>query len=218
MPKRNQKKRLLEAANKGLAKALREEREALVAIAIAFVREANEPRAMRRRLEAMARSAEQDPKLPERTRAMMRTGVRLVSRALEVEARRPQGLFDPNVGHVRPDRVRSLAGARTDQLGIGGGDGSIVDVEESAQQRQAYSSGAKRAILDCYRTAGGSLSDEELVHAYFERAIARDVPLLTKGRIKAYRIELTRVGLLATDGPGKHNLIERVAQEGRKSA
>jgi hypothetical protein len=107
-PAKKVEKRLLEQEVKNLERALKEERTGLVAVARIVIEECPDSRRLLRRLEAMARKAEEQ-RAPARTRDAIRHGHAQLARALEQVQGRAQGLFDPHVGHVQPSKVEALA-------------------------------------------------------------------------------------------------------------
>lgn len=93
---------------KNLERALLEERTAVIAIATMALREARDPEALLRRVEGTAVALARQPRSSPKTREATQAAATAFRRAAEIEMGRPQGLFDPDVGHVSPEAVQRL--------------------------------------------------------------------------------------------------------------
>jgi hypothetical protein len=187
---REVQKRAKEQHLKNVERALKEERTGLVAIARVFLEEAENPGAVIRRLEAMVRAAE-NGNTPARTRDALRYGYQVLSRAAEQAQGKPQGLFDPNVGHVRTDAVNRLVNSQDHQVGLFATNREpLRDVVDAGQERAQFSTKTREIILGCYRDLGELTDDELAAECQLKRVF------VTRGTLKSYRKELTRLGRL----------------------
>jgi hypothetical protein len=191
-PAKKVEKRLLEQEVKNLERALKEERTGLVAVARIVIEECPDSRRLLRRLEAMARKAEEQ-RAPARTRDAIRHGHAQLARALEQVQGRAQGLFDPHVGHVQPSKVEALTEpVEAQQIGFGFTERDpLSDVQERDQERAAGERAIREMIVTCFKDCG-ALTDGQLEAEYRRRATP-----LKLGTLKAQRKELTRLGRLA---------------------
>lgn len=100
-----------------LERALREERTGLVAIAAACLQECPDPARLMNRLEGMAHAAGAARK-PGRQYDAIIAGREIFARAFEQHIMKPQGLFDPDVGHVDPGTVEKLVADAPVQMAL----------------------------------------------------------------------------------------------------
>jgi hypothetical protein len=204
---RDVQKRAKEQHLKNVERALKEERTGLVAVARVFLEESDNPGAVLRRLEAMVRAAENNG-APVRTRDALRYGYQVLARAAEQAQGKPQGLFSPNVGHVRAASVTKLVTQEDHQVGLFATSREpLQDVVDASVERAQFSQTTREVILDCFRERG-ELTDEEVAEECQRRSI-----ILSRGTLKSYRKELTRLGRLiqgtaTSGGEPKWKLLE----------
>lgn len=207
-------KRVARAAERSAEKALKEERLALAAITKVMLLECPDPGRVLSRLEAMARSAEGNPRTPLATRKMLQDGVKFVRTAIQRENGKPQALFDPHVGHVKAEKVDELVegtdGAQ--QLGLTGQDSFLGDVEVAHTERVDTITKVHGAIVELIREHG-PLSDAELFDRYVVRShdVGVSWPMQSRKAIAERRKELSGAGRLTGAGgtPPKFELVER---------
>jgi hypothetical protein len=188
-------KRAQEQRVKNLERALKEERTGLVAVAKAFLESSENPAALLRRLEVMARNAE-DKRVPARTRDAIAHGHAVLQRAAEQTQGRPQGLFDPDVGHVPPARVRALTEAPVQQqIGLGFTESDpLLDVRAERAERTQGEQAIRDMIVECLRAK--PLTDRQL-----EVECRRRLMPLKLTTVRQYRTELSRLGRLVSHDP-----------------
>jgi hypothetical protein len=182
-------KRAREAHVRNLERALKEERTGLVAVAKAFLEESPNSGALLRRLEAMVRAANANS-APARTRDAIGYGYAVLARAAEQAQGKPQGLFDPHVGHVPPAKVEALTTPSEHvQVGLEFRESTpLADVEAGQSESSAFAQRVRATILTCYEGCG-ALTDGELRAEYTRRAGP-----VTAGLLKDHRKALTRTG------------------------
>ena len=190
---------------KNLERALQVERTGLVALAMAFIREHGEPERLRARVDAMVRAAAANPKTSPGLRDTLVNGQALIEQGLRVEAGRPQKLFEPDVGHVKPAEVLTLADPPEQQLSLD----APADVHaERSTWEERTAAGIVRAL-----ELHGPCTDDEL-HAHYTALAA--YPLLTVPSLRARRVALSRTGRVVDSGERRDGLpvwtlIERKA-------
>jgi hypothetical protein len=189
-------KRAQESHIKNLERALRDERTGLIAVARVFMEDAPDPGRLLGRLEAMVRQAERNG-APARTRDAIAYGHSVLARAREQMQGRPQQLFEPDVGHIKPSAVEKLtAPDEHQQVGLGFAESRpLGDVQAADAERQEFALRLRTRIIDCYED-GGAMTDAELRAAY-----TRHYGALKAETLKAQRTELARLGRLVRSEP-----------------
>lgn len=201
------KARAEEQRVKNLERALKEERLGLIAICRVLIEESDVPPArILARLESMARApGKSHLQMPQRTRDAILHGHAVMSRALEQLQGRPQGLFDPHVGHISPKKVERITEVPQEpQMGFGATERNPLGDVPKREELSALTV-IQEGIVKCYDN--GPLSDKQLLAEYIMRfgrisqrtIIEARVALTKKGRV----IELQR------DGERRWTLIEQ---------
>lgn len=209
------KKRADQAHVKNLERALKEERLGLMCITAAFVKECPDPDALRRRLDRMVHLAHENPKVPQATKAAMRAGVQLVEAAIAVDMKKPQPLFDPNVGHTAPAKVEDIVDPP--QVGAGqatlapGGQGGLEALQHDADDQQAAHKAMQATVVSLFEAAPEGLSDGEMLLASGQPG----VPYVPHDALVKVRKELLKMGRLANTGMRRNDqpvfdLAERI--------
>src|SRR5262245_12147220 len=172
MPQRKTKteQKVTRAARRSLEQALREERLAIGAIVKVMLLEVPDPSRVLARLDAMVRAAEANPRITPTVRRQLLDASRFVRAAIQREEGRPQELFDPSVGHVKPQEVDALVAPTegAQQLGLDGQTSILGDVEAAHAERVALLSTVHDALVEIIRGAG-ALTDLELHARYVHR-------------------------------------------------
>lgn len=198
------------AQQRTLERALREERLALAAIVKVMLIEVPDPGRVLARLEAMTRAAEANPKTPAAIRRQLIDAVRFVRTAIERETGRPQTLFDPHVGHVKPGDVDRLANPTEgpQQLGLVNND-EIGDVAAAHEERVDTITKIHAALVELLHVGP---ADDHVLHHRYAVAIMQGEQLprqnltATRERLR----ELSAAGRIVNQG-GEWMLIERSA-------
>lgn len=170
---------------RNLERALRKERLGLVGIALAFLKESPDPARLMARLERMVEAAAVDPRKA-KAAPVLRDGLALIKRAMEQELGKPQGLFDPDVGHVPPDEAQELTELPADQPI------SLLSPDQMIQYREAGEREVRALIIEALRQ--GPATDAELVARY----LALGGPPHKRRSIQRHRIELARLGRITS--------------------
>lgn len=194
------KKKLEAKRVKNLERALKEERLGLMALTLAFCRTHGDTAALVAKVNAMAAAVADDPRASAGLRAAMVHGRAYVENAVAAELGRPQRLFEPDVGHVSPDRAGALVEAGPEQMTLGGPEATITERDNFAQRVDA----GLVAALEV-----GALGEDELFARY---AINPDNPRASKAQLRRRRRHLANLGRLvktAEDGTDKWTTIER---------
>ena len=204
--------RIKRAAKRSMAKALQEERLALGAIVKVMLLECPDPGRVLARLDAMVRAAEANPRTSPTVRRQLLDATRFVRAAIQREEGRPQELFDPHVGHVRPEAVEALVESTngTQQLGLTGQESILGDVEAAHEDRVRTLEAVHEELVVILR-ADGPLSDLELHGRYMLHGMARSLPKQSAKAIADRRRELCAAGRVvrAEGREQKWDLIER---------
>lgn len=209
-------KQLAKVRERSLLDALAQERLALAAITKVLLLEVDDPQRVLVRLDAMARSATANRRVPAGTRRALIDGVRLVRRAIERERGEDPfaqpTLLDPPSPEPKPERVDELAAA-TDgpqQLGLVGNEQIGADLEAAHEERVATVARIHEAIIELLRAAGAA-NDDEIHHRYTLAAMHADtrLPQQTKTAIVERRRELVQAGRLKSAGDKRWDLVER---------
>jgi hypothetical protein len=187
---------------KNLERALKEERLGLTAISTAFVQTHGHPEAMLAKLEAMVRSAVEDPRVKPRTKSALIAGQQMVDRALRIHLGQPQPLFTdedtPNTGHVNPGDVKRLANPPEEQqvgLFADGGNG-VADAVAAHEDRESTTRKVNEHIVKLLR-ANGPQTDPELLELW----VTSDPPCtLSRQTLYDHRVEMVRSGRLIDSG------------------
>jgi len=198
-PASEKEKRVKQAASRSTERALREERLALAAIAKCFVLESPDPGRLLARLEAMARSAQQNGKTTVAVRQSLLDSVKLIRNAINRELGKPQELLDPHVGHVIPSRVERLVGDDTipQQLGLMS-NGDLGDVIAAHDEQTATIFHVHEKVVEVLRS--GPATDREIYRRYTLRP---DTKPHSKTALTERRKELTQTGRIRDTG-SKH--------------
>jgi hypothetical protein len=205
------------AAQRSAEKALVEERLALAAIVKCLLAEVPDPERALRRIEAMVRQAESNPKTPVATRKMLLDGYRFIATAVERQLGKPQQLFDPHIGHMKQKDVDAVADLPEQGVQLGLGDGTLADVETAHGERVDTIVRVQTELVRLLKEHG-ALTDEELL-SYYARAFQAEpqrIPALGPKDVARRRRELTASGrVLATgqrrSGSPLWDLVEREA-------
>lgn len=209
-----EKNALLEKRVRNLERSLREERQALLAVTTAFLKEANDPAALVARLEGMCRAAQANRKVKPHVREALLHALNLVKSATAIHMEKPQPLFNPDVGHTDPTKVKELVsgGEQPQQTGMAfqdDGQAALGDVEEAHQEQEQFHEQVRTHVLDLYREHGAMTDDALMlrhmrsgnpVHASYEIVKKERRHLSSIGR-------LTKVD--AQDGNPLYDLTER---------
>lgn len=200
MSQRALKKKLEAKRIKNLEAALKEERLGLMALTLAFCRSHGDTDRLVAKVNAMAAAVADDPRASAGLRAAMVHGRAYIENAVAVEAGRPQRLFEPDVGHVKPDQAAALVDAGPEQMTLGGPEASITHREDFAQRVDA----GLLAALEV-----GALGEDELFARY---AMNQDNPKASQAQLRRRRRHLANVGRLVKTSEGgtdKWTTIER---------
>lgn len=201
----NQKafKKKLEAKRvKNLEAALKEERLGLMALTLAFCRSHGDTDLLMSKVNAMAAAVADDPRASAGLRAAMIHGRAYIENAVAIESGRPQRLFEPDVGHVKPDDAARLVNAGPEQMSLGGPQASMEQRDDFVQRVDA----GLVAALEV-----GALTEEELFARY---ALNTANPRASKAQLRRRRRQLANVGRLVKttdEGADKWTTIERMA-------
>jgi hypothetical protein len=201
------KKKLTAAKQRSAERALREERQALLAITKVMLLEVRDPSRVLARLDAMARAA-RDPV----QQRLILDATRFVRAAVAQELGKAQPLFDPHVGHVRPEKVDALVEPTEgeQQLGLDGQGSFLGDVEQEHTERVATIGRVHDAIVELIREHGAA--DDRLLHSrYLVKAVGGGLPTQSAGAIRERRQELSAAGRLVSAGSGTWDLVERAS-------
>lgn len=202
MSKASIKKKLEAKRVRNLEAALKEERLGLMALTLAFCRSHGDPDRLMAKVNAMAAAIADDPRASAGLRAAMVHGRAYIENALAVEAGRPQRLFEPDVGHVKPDQAVRLVNAGPEQMTLGG-------PEASMNQRDDFSQRVDAGLVAALEV--GALTEEELFARY---AINPDNPRASQAQLRRRRRHLANLGRLvktSEEGTDKWTTIERTA-------
>lgn len=196
----NKKAELDKARTKTLERALKEERTAILAVVMAVLREsAVDPERLLARLEAMGAAAAGRSKGKEKERQQRDLFVaaeKYVRNALAIEAGRPQQLFEPNVGHTKPEEVETLADGFGTQM-------ALETPEDTHRALSEAEEDTDRKIIAALEHSTSALTDADLA----ERVAAPGSLVRTR------RAALTQSGRLVNgerrNGTPTFNLVER---------
>ena len=178
---------------KNVESSLKLERTANLAIAKAFVRECPNPERLLARLDGMVRAAMEDEYMKPEMRQVLIAGRDLVARAIEQEQGKPQGLFDPDVGHISPRAVnRIVDNAAAPTL--------TSDIDEHRRRRE-FERTSEDEILRLIREHG-ALTDEQLLIEYMK---ANRGPKLNAHNLYYRRTALVKRGQLAKSEQSSEN-------------
>lgn len=167
-----------------LERALRDERTALVAIATMALREARDPEALLRRVEGSAAAVAAQPRSSPKSREALRAAAEAFRHAVAIEMGRPQALFEPDVGHVRPEAVTKMVVDAPPPL-------PGMDAAGGRAQREAALDASILRVLRVPRTDPG-----------LHQAVMRDGSVHAPDRREVYyrRVALTQAGRVAATG------------------
>jgi hypothetical protein len=164
----------------------------------------------------MARSAENNPRTPATVRRQLLDATRFVRTAIERETGRPQALFEPDVGHVRPKDVDALVAPTTgpQQLGLVN-NASFTDVEEAHDDRVRTIAAVHTALVGILKDQGAA-TDRELHGRYM--LLGDALPRQSQKAITERRRELVAAGRIVSAGRGLRgepawDVVEREALE-----
>jgi hypothetical protein len=216
MPKREEQRAVKAAYVRSLEKRLAEERLAIAAIVKVMLLEVPDPARVLARLEAMTRAAAANTRTPASVTSQLMDATRFVRTAIQRELGKPQELFEPHVGHVRPADVQALVEPTEgpQQLGLLTNE-SIEDAEDAHAGRIDTISKVYAALIEILRN-DGAMTDREL-HAMYEiKAMSGGLPRQSFKSCKERRMELKAAGRLKSlaeqrDGDTVWELIERNA-------
>lgn len=125
-----------------------------------------------------------------------------IENAVAVEAGRPQRLFEPDVGHVKPDQAAALVDAGPEQMTLGGPEATMSQRDDFAQRVDA-------GLLTALEV--GALTEDELFARY---AINPANPTASQAQLRRRRRHLANLGRLVKTSEGgtdKWTTIERMA-------
>lgn len=189
-----------DARIRSLERAVKEERLALAAIVKVMLIEVPDPARVLARLDAMSRAAEANPRTPAAVRKQLIDATLFVKTAIERETGRPQTLFEPDVGHVKPKDVDSLVEPTEgpQQLGLQQDEGLFGDVQDAHRERVATMTSVHAAIVVLLQREG-PLTDRELWTHYVADG---GTPQQSQKAITERRRELVGSGRVVGAGKG----------------
>ena len=187
------------AHQRSVERALREERLGLAIIGRVIVLDHPDPGRLLARLEAVCRSAQQNPGASIEVRQVLIDGTLLIRNAIARELGRPQTLLDPPgwAGHVKPSAVDQVAGHEssiTQQLGLVEGDnsGPLADVINIQREQTETITAIHEYLVKALQE--GPVTDRELFTRYIlnpetpphslEAIVERRKELVLSGRVK----------------------------------
>jgi hypothetical protein len=214
-------KRARDQKMRNLERALKEERLGLTAIATAFVQTHGDADAMAAKMEAMVRSAVEDPRVKPGVKKALIAGQQIVQRALAIHLGQPQPLFTdgdvPDTGHVNPSEAKALANPpEAQQVGLFGGSDGLEDALAAHDDRESLNRKIADHIVRLFRE-NGPMTDWELLGKY---EVSEPPIVLARWDLYAHRVDLTRNGRIVDTGERRRgggrtgpvwDLLERTA-------
>lgn len=186
-------------------RVLRQERTAHIALAEAYLREANDPDSLLARVDRMVRAAIANPRTPAPRRAALLAAQAFLTRACQIRAGEPQALFDPDAGHVNPNHVTAIVDAPDPLLLALPG---LDDPDAAHREREATTRRVEAGIVAALAASAAGLTDEQIPAAYARLAA---YPLVEPSTLRRTRADLTRRGRLVradTTNPPRWLLME----------